>query len=267
MERNDAFNSATRNERDLGMFYYWTPLEAQRLYKLATDEGLKGSGNYGVIAWGFYNGQGGSLIEQNNNLHTVFRVNIPHQFDNGEIVELGIQGYHGKYTVLSSPIRALGVGPSIRPAGALETGNREGHLDQRLGWTAVLLPQPFGLQAEWTIGRGPTLNAAQNAIGVDFLNGGYVMAMYRHQHCWGTTTPFARWQYFKGGYKSERNAPFTSINEWEFGFEWQPAPAAEFTMSYLMTNRTNTTAIDAVGTIPYRQFVGNALRMQFQFNY
>lgn len=267
MERNDAFNGATRNERDLGIFYYWTPLEAQRLYKFATDEGLKGSGNYGVIAWGFYNGQGGSLIEQNNNLHTIFRVNVPYQFDNGEIVELGIQGYHGKYTVLSSPIRALGVGPSIRPAGTLETGNREGHLDQRLGWTAVLLPQPFGLQAEWTIGRGPTLNAAQNAIGVDFVNGGYVMAMYRHPHCWGTTIPFARWQYYKGGYKSERNAPFATINEWEFGFEWQPVPAAEFTMSYLITNRTNTTAIDAVGTIPYQQFVGNVLRMQFQFNY
>lgn len=267
LDRNDAFNSATRNERELGVFYYWTPVEAQRLYKFATDEGLKGSGNYGVIAWGFYNGQGGSLVEQNNNLHTIFRVNVPYQFDNGQIVEVGIQGFTGRYTVLSSPIRALGVGPSIRPAGTLETGNREGHLDQRLGWTAVLLPQPLGFQAEWTIGRGPTLNAAQNAIGVEFLHGGYAMAMFRHRHCWGVSTPFVRWQYFEGGYRTERNAPFARINEWEFGVEYQPAPAAEFTMSYLITDRTNTTAIDRLGTIPYQQFVGHVLRMQFQFNY
>lgn len=29
LDRNDAFNSATRNERDLGVFYYWTPTWAQ----------------------------------------------------------------------------------------------------------------------------------------------------------------------------------------------------------------------------------------------
>jgi hypothetical protein len=41
----------------------------------------------------------------------------------------------------------------------------------------------------------------------------------------------------------------------------------EFTMMYTFTDRTNTTAVDRVGTVPYQQFMGNILRMQFQFNY
>lgn len=60
LDRNDAFNSAAKNERDLGAFFYWTPEYAQDLFKFVVDEGLKGSGNYGVFGMGLYNGQGGS---------------------------------------------------------------------------------------------------------------------------------------------------------------------------------------------------------------
>ena len=49
LDRNDAFNSAARNERDLGVFYYWTPKSAQDFFKYTVDEGLKGSGNYGLF--------------------------------------------------------------------------------------------------------------------------------------------------------------------------------------------------------------------------
>jgi len=66
LDRNDAFNSAARNERDLGVFYYWTPKPAQDFFKYTVDEGLKGSGNYGIFGFGAYNGQGGSFREQNS---------------------------------------------------------------------------------------------------------------------------------------------------------------------------------------------------------
>ncbi len=59
LDRNDGLNSAVRNERDLGAFFYWTPEYAQEFFKYTQDEGLKGSGNYGVFGVGFYNGQGG----------------------------------------------------------------------------------------------------------------------------------------------------------------------------------------------------------------
>lgn len=101
------------------------------------------------------------------------------------------------------------------------------------------------------------------------------MALYKlDTECWGTFFPFARYSYFKGGYKSERNAPFVNIDEWEIGTEWQINPSAELTLSYLITDRTNTTAnntsnIPAPTPIPesYGQFNGQAIRLQFQINY
>ncbi len=108
LDRNDALNSATRNERDLGVFYYWTPEPAQDFFEKVMDEGLKGSGNYGVFGLGFYNGQGGSFREQNDNLHFISRLTIPYTFENGQMMEVGIQGYTGQYVVLTSAISPRG---------------------------------------------------------------------------------------------------------------------------------------------------------------
>jgi len=39
------------------------------------------------------------------------------------------------------------------------------------------------------------------------------------------------------------------------------------TTTYTFANRTNTAAVDQVGVVPYRQFVGNLMRFQLQVNY
>lgn len=266
LDRSDSLNSAVRNERDLGVFFYWTPKDAQDLFKEVLDEGLKGSGNYGVFALGVYNGQGGSLAEQNDNLHVISRLAYPFKLAGGQIVELGIQGYTGKYTVLSSAFEPLGIGPAARPLGTLETGNRAGIRDQRLAGTFVWYPQPFGFQAEWNVGSGPGLNDAQTEVIERALYGGYAMVMYRHEtEDWGILFPFARYNHYRGGYKAERNAPFSQINEWEFGLEWQFNPQMELVTQYTITDRTNTTA-QSTGE-SYRQFEGHLLRTQFQINY
>lgn len=267
-DRNDAFNSAVRNERDLGVFFYWTPMWAQDFFKEVMDRGLKGSGNYGVFGIGAYNGQGGSLLEQNDNLHLVTRLTWPFQLANGQYVELGAQAYSGRYSVLSSPIRPLGVGAAVRPTGTLETGNRRGIRDERVGGSFIWYPQPLGFQTEWTVGRGPGLNDAQTDVDDRALQGGYAMVMYRWEGPRdGIWFPFVRWQYFQGGYKSERNAPFSRIDEWEIGAEWQLNPQMEFTAMYTVTDRTNTTALAEAGAISYRQFEGDLARFQFQVNY
>lgn len=266
LDRSDSLNSAVRNERDLGLFFYWTPTEAQDLFKEVLDQGLKGSGNYGVFGIGVYNGQGGSFVEQNDNLHLVTRLAYPFKLSHGQIVEVGLQGYTGKYTVLSSLIQPLGVGPAIRPAGTLETGNRSGIRDERLAGTFVWYPQPFGFQAEWNIGSGPSLNPTQTAVVERALYGGYAMAMYRQEtDRWGTLFPFAKFNYFRGGYKPERNAPYSAIQEWELGLEWQFNPQMELVTMYTITDRTNTNALSTGES--YRQFQGNLLRAQFQINY
>lgn len=268
-DRTDAINSpVSRNERDFGVFYYWTPEHHQALFKRLVDDGLKGSGNYGLFGLGVYNGQGGAFLEQNDNLNAVVRMTYPFELTNGQIVELSAQAYTGKFSVQSAPIRPLGVGPSTRPLNTIETNGRRGLIDERVGWSAIWYPQPFGLQAEWSIGRGPALNDQQTAVVVRRLDGGYVQAMYKiDTPCHGTFIPFAQWTYFRGGYRSQRNAPYVDINEWHFGCEWQISKALEFTVQYTQTDRTNTNSVDRAGVRNYGQFVGGLLRFQLQLNY
>jgi hypothetical protein len=268
-DRTDGINSpVSRNERDFGVFYYWTPEHHQALFKRLVDDGLKGSGNYGLFGLGVYNGQGGAFLEQNDNLHAVARLTYPFEFANGQILELSTQAYTGKFSVQSAPIRPLGVGASTRPLNTIETNGRRGLIDERVGWTAVWYPQPFGLQAEWNVGRGPALNDQQTAVVVRRLDGGYIQAMYKiDTPCHGTVIPFAQWSHYRGGYRSERNAPYVDINEWHFGCEWQISKALEFTVQYTQTDRTNTNPIDRAGERSYQQFVGGLLRFQLQLNY
>jgi hypothetical protein len=268
LDRGDSFNSAARNERDLGVFYYWTPEGAQDLFKYIQDENLKGSGNYGVFGFGAYNGQGGSLRELNDELHLISRLAIPYQFDNGQIIESGIQGYTGRYVVGSAAIAPLGVGPAAVPTGTRNqpAGADEGILDQRLGVNFVHYPQPLGVYAEWTVGRGPELNAEQTAVERASLQGGQVQLYYRYvSQCNGEFWPFMRWQHYRGGYKSAANAPAAEIDEWSLGLEWQIRKEMEFVTEYLITDRTNTRAFSTGES--YNQFVGDVLRFQFQLNF
>ena len=269
LDRNDALNSAVRNERDLGVFFYWTPTDVQDLFKEINDSGLKGSGNYGVFGIGAYNGQGGSFREQNDNLHIVSRLTLPFCLDNGQIIEMGLQGYIGKYSVLSTRISPLGAGPLsvLPPAGTVENGGRDGIQDKRLAASFIYYPQPWGFQSEWTVGRGPSLNDAQTRVEDRALYGGYAMVMYRLELEKQELIPFARWNYYKGGYKTERNAPFTEIKEWELGTEWQVNKALEVVGMYTLTDRTNTATTSTAGFRNYQQFEGSMLRFQVQFNY
>ncbi len=267
LDRNDAFNSATKNERDLGAFYYWTPQAAQDIFDFISDEGLKGSGNYGVFGLGVCNGQGGSLHEQNGELHWMSRLAIPWFDSCGQLHEFGIQAYTGRYVVSGAEISPLGINPALQPLGTLGTpAGGEGMLDQRLGWTYVRYPQPFGFQAEYTIGRGPELNATQTELERGSLHGGYVMANYRLMTpSGGEVWPFVRYQYYRGGYKTAANAPSAKVNEWNVGVEWQISKNAELVTEYLITDRTNLSAQSSGRS--YDQFDGHLLRFQLQFNY
>lgn len=267
LDRGDAFNSATRNERDLGLYYYWTPESVQELFKHIQDKNLKGSGNYGVFAFGAYNGQGGSLRELNDELHLITRLALPCQLDNGQIIESGVQAYTGRYVVGGAPIAPLGVGPAVVPTGTRsQPGGEDGLLDQRLGVNFVYYPQPLGVYAEWTVGRGPELNEAQTAVERASLQGGQAQLYYRYvSQCHGEFWPFARWQHYRGGYKYAANSPSAEIDEWSLGLEWQVRKEVELVCEYLMTDRTN---LRAFGTgESYNQFVGDVLRFQLQLNY
>ncbi len=155
-----------------------------------------------------------------------------------------------------------------RPQGTLETGDDAGIRDERIAATLVYYPQPWGFQAEWNVGRGPGLNDAQTRVVERDLHGGYAMTMYRIKtRCRGEFFPFYRYQYFEGGYKAERNAPYSYIDEHETGVEWQINKYLELVSMYTFTDRTNTRAISETNALSYGQFRGELLRFQLQFNY
>lgn len=263
LDRTEPINIGVNpNERDLGVFYYWTPVETTQLFKELVDGGLKGSGNYGVFAFGAYNGQGGAQFEANRNLHVVSRLTYPVRLPSGQVIEASIQGYYGEYVVQGTELD--GPGGEYIPLGTAQGGNEKGLMDRKAAVSFIYYPQPFGFQTEWSVGNGPGLSPDRSEVVVRANYGGYAQMMYKVDmgKDAGIFTPFVRYEYFKGGYRSQPNAPFGTAQLWQLGIEWQPWRAVEVVCEYTFANRINTSA-----SSDYEQFVGNILRVQCQFNY
>ena len=257
LERADGINSAAENERDLGAFLMWAPTEIRARFKELKKLGLKGSGDYGVASVGVYNGQGPNVRDTSGGIHTLARLSYPFKTDKGQFIEAGIQAYHGQFRVSTSD--PDGAGPLGAP-----TTSVDGTVDQRVGLSLTYYPQPLGFEAEWNIGRGPTLTPDFTIINSEFLHGGYLMTYYK----WDTKTigrlfPFARWNYYDGGRKFGVNAVDETVNEFDLGFEWSFWPEMELVVQYTKTLERNNTRV-----FPYLA-TDNADRigMQLQINY
>jgi hypothetical protein len=237
-DRTDAINTGVKDERDVGLFFYWETVEARARFKELIDHGLKGSGDYGVLAFGVYNGQTLGRQESNNRLFAVARATYPFRLENGQYVEAGVSGYTGDFDVLRSPVTPPTGGDLVK--------------DQRVAAHAIWYPQPFGFQAEYNVGRGPELLGTE--INSRPLHGGYVQAMYKVDHFGGEALiPYLRYQTYVGGRKTDINAPRNEIRETELGAEWQASKAIELTLAFNWAHRTTASA--------------NLLRAQLQWNY
>lgn len=286
LDRADAMNSAVRDERDLGAFYYYTPQTTQAMFDEIQKAGLKHSGNYGQFGIGVYNGQGANRGDQNDNYHVVTRYTQPWKTDSGQFFEASIQAYKGEY-VSSTGAYSRRVGNTLASATAptLGTGvplsGRNGIDDERVGISFMMYPQPFGIQAEWNWGHTPGLDIASNTIEKKSLNGGYIQAMYKIDNVKffdtnGTVIPFIKYQYFDGYNKAETNSPKNQVHDWEMGVEWQIAPEIEIAAIYHRMNRTNlvtgnrsaaSASNNLAARADYENFSADALRVQVQYNY
>jgi hypothetical protein len=246
LDRADPTNSALPNERDLGVFLYWASRTARSRFRILTDSGLKGSGDYGVLGVGLYNGQTANRPEANDGQHAVLRLTYPFRLPNGQFVEAGVQGYSGKFVIA----RSTGVtgGPQFD--------------DERVAGTLVVYPQPLGLQAEWNVGRGPEFDHDARVVRSRRLAGGYVQSMFRARTRGHVITPFVRAQQYRGGKKGETDARSYRVREAEGGVEWLPFAAFELTATYVVSDRTFEDAPD-----PHNRQKGQFLRLQAQFNY
>lgn len=274
LDRADAMNSAVRDERDLGAFYYYTPDNIQKLFEEINKLGLKHSGNYGMFGLGFYNGQGANRSDQNDNYHAVARATYPWKTESGQIYEVGIQGYRGNYVSSTGAYNITGgaVASATASARTPTLANNRGIDDERIGVSFVMYPQPFGLQAEWNWGDTPGLDVEKNVIEKKSLNGGYVQAMYKIDNFKfldtnGTLIPFVKWQYFDGYNKAETNSPENHVNDWEIGAEWQIAPEVELVAYYHHMKRSNLVTGNRTGRKDYDNFDADALRVQVQYNF
>ncbi len=252
LDRSDGINSGVPSERDLGVVAYHTPPRVQAIWDRLERGGQKLFGNYGAFGVGLFNGQGTNRPESNDNLMKVAMVTWPFALDglgsmfDGQVLELGGSALINRFR------------PEVRTGGVTDRD----FADERLGVHAILYPQPFGLQAEWNWGRGPEYDTDLQTIRTKRLNGGYIQAMYDLRSAGlGPLMPYARWQYYRGGWKSATNAPRLETDELELGIEWQFVEDLELTLAYARMNRREA---DERRT---GRAEGDLIRTQLQWSY
>lgn len=250
LDRADATNSAAANERDLGVFLMWAPKGIRDRFAALVNEGYKGSGDYGVVAIGAYNGQTANRPEVNNNQHLVARVTYPFAVGS-QIIEPSVAAYGGRYLIT----------PDQRSPGVKGRADWN-YVDQRVLATLSIAPKPIGILAEYNVGRGPEYNPQRDSIETQRLRGGFITASYLLRRAGQTIIPFTRWQVYEGGKKHERDARSHSVNDVEVGVEWQPNPAFELVMEWYRGNRRFEDKLR-----PQNRQLGQLLRVQAQFNY
>jgi len=250
LDRADALNSAVANERDLGVFFYWAPQKKRELLSNLVKSGLKGSGDYGIIAIGAYNGQTANNPELNDEPHVVGRISYPIEIGQ-QVIEIGIQGYKGQFVLAKSNVSS-----------GVKTKENMSYLDTRLAGSFTLYPKPFGILAEYNIGKGPEYMADTDSIAEQKLSGGYITMTYASTLGNHKLFPFVRYQVYDGGKKHEKDARSYILNEWELGVEWSPLSQFELTAMYTLSDRNY---ID--GSLPFNHQKGQLLRIQAQLNF
>lgn len=248
LDRNDALNSAVANERDLGIFFYYAPKKVRDLYSSLVSDGLKGSGDYGVLGFGLYNGQTANKPEINNNSHWVARLSYPFKIGS-QIIEPGVQMYSGQYKLDQTTT-------GVKKNKSLE------YLDERVAGTFVLYPKPFGIQAEYNVGKGPQYDFLIDSISTKELKGGYVTLSYLIKIKKQVLIPFARYTTYEGGKKFEIDARAYKVDEFEGGIEYQPLKNLELTVSWLHSEKWTS---DKAKKDNFQ--VGSFMRVQCQLNF
>jgi hypothetical protein len=74
--------------------------------------------------------------------------------------------------------------------------------------------------------------------------------------------PFAKFQYYDGGKKFEKDARSYVVRDYEIGLEWQPFKAFELVAEWVIADRTFEDS-----TLKNNRQQGNLLRLQAQFNF
>jgi hypothetical protein len=260
MDRHESVQSGAPGERDLGIAYYWSPkLVQERFAQLAAYH--NGPGDYGMFGIMVYNGQTRNRLELNKDKHIGAKVAYPFQFKNGRLLETGVLAYHGVFSVQGASQ------PNVASAATCTSPlTSEGGCDikdQRVTAYVWTPPQPWGLLAEFTVGRGPKRNGQTNFIEESNVVGGYVQGYYTWRYSdVGMLTPYVRYGEYYGGFKSLNGAPDGQSQTWNFGLVWEPDTHWRFTADYVFKDGLNSTL---VANRAQSEFDASQLRFQAQW--
>lgn len=264
LDRHESVQSGAPGERDLGIAYYWSPRIAQeRFAQLSAYH--NGPGDYGVFGVMVYNGQTRNRPELNKDKHVGVRLAWPFEFQNGRLLETGVMAYRGLFSVTSSSTAgAVGTLNSTSP-NRCTTALREGAcqiVDERVTGYLYTPAQPWGILAEYTVGRGPRRND-QGIIEESHLYGGYIQGMYSWRYSdIGILTPYVRYGEYYGGIKTIAGADGRS-RTWNFGLVWEPDTHWRFVTELMLKDGLNTQGL-AFNT-PQDEFNGSLMRFQAQW--
>ena len=263
LDRSDPINSAIKNERDLMLSVYYAPKKRKQYYEELLRKGLKGSGNYGVISAGLYNGQTANSVipEDNHSMHGVVHFSMPFKTVKGQYWETSLHGYYGQYQT-AEVTEGVTAKNQWNDNGGWISAKGAFFEDARVATSFMYYPQPFGFQLEYNVGTGPEYEWETNSIANKFLHGGYVMFIGNLKVGESKIYPFTRVQYYKGGKKFELDARKYDMAELEIGTEWSPFYPFEVQVTYAYAKRYYSD-----GANPVNNQTGHLLRFQFQVNY
>jgi hypothetical protein len=136
------------------------------------------------------------------------------------------------------------------------------YLDERMAASFIVYPKPFGIQAEYNVGKGPQYDFVKDSISTKDLKGGYVTLSYLIKVKKQIIIPFARYTFYEGGKKFELDARAYNVKEFEGGREYQPFKNFEITTSWVHSEKWTS---DKAKKDNFQ--VGSFLRIQCQLNF
>lgn len=258
LDRSEAIQTGAPGERDFGLAYYWSPKTAQERFATLTTY-HNGPGDYGVFGIMVYNGQGRNQVERNRDKHFGAKLAYPFELPNGRLLEAGVLAFTGIYNVQN--VGAPNSTSGSRCEKILEHGGCEVQ-DQRVTAYVWTPPQPWGIMAEYTVGRGPERDS-RGVVSEQELHGGYVQANYTWRYSdIGQLTPYIRYSYYHGGMKNFQAAAANNTM-WNFGLVWEPDTHLRLVTEYSLHDRLDTTLL--VANAPQAELYGHWIRFQIQY--
>ncbi|MFQ5808763.1 MAG: porin [Armatimonadota bacterium] len=226
MERTDL-KVMTPGERDQGAWLMYTPKKLHDRFNELKSHHL-GTGDFGFLTAGIFNGQGFNSSEANDSKHFVFRADYPFECGSGRMGQAGVSILTGDYVTGNAEATANSTTATV-PAAAID--------EHALNFHFYLPPDPWGVQFEYLTGESAAL-FTPDALDPNtwFVGQADVDAWYGQFHVKAGEdgTAFVRFDEFDG-FKKNGLGELPSRNDierWSFGYAHDIDSKTELTVQF-----------------------------------